>query len=103
MTSCGLLHLRLRERPRTVDRIEPRLRELSDRRIPLPSGLSSRGTPHAQTQGRTFGDSLAGDSEVVVSWTTRDLLAGSNIRLESRGHHALKGLEAERDVFRVVS
>ena len=45
---------------------------------------------------------LAGDSEVVVSWTTRDLLAGSNIRLESRGHHALKGLDGEREVFRVA-
>ena len=46
--------------------------------------------------------SLAGDDEVVVSWTTRDLLAGSNVRLESRGLHALKGLEGEREVFRVV-
>lgn len=46
--------------------------------------------------------SLAGDGEVVVSWTTRDLLAGSNIRLESRGHHALKGLEGERELFRVL-
>ena len=45
---------------------------------------------------------LAGDSEVVVSWTTRDLLAGSNLRLESRGHHALKGIEGEREVFRIV-
>jgi class 3 adenylate cyclase len=47
--------------------------------------------------------SLAGDNEVVVSWTTRDLLAGSNIRLESRGRHALKGLEGEREVFRVLA
>lgn len=47
--------------------------------------------------------SLAGNSEVVASWTTRDLLAGSNIRLESRGHHTLKGLEGEREVFRVLS
>ena len=46
--------------------------------------------------------SLAGDSEVLASWTTRDVLAGSNIRLESRGHHALKGLEGEREVFRVL-
>ncbi len=46
--------------------------------------------------------SLAGDSEVLASWTTRDLLAGTNIRLESRGHHALKGLEGEREVFRVM-
>lgn len=46
--------------------------------------------------------SLAGDSEVLVSWTTRDLLVGSNVRLESRGHHALKGLDGEREVFRVL-
>ena len=46
--------------------------------------------------------SLAGDDEVLASWTTRDLLAGSSVRLESRGSHALKGLEGEREVFRVV-
>ena len=46
--------------------------------------------------------SLAGDGEVLVSWTTRDLLAGSNVRLESRGNHALKGLDGEREVFRVL-
>jgi len=47
--------------------------------------------------------SVAGDSEVLVSWTTRDLLTGSNVRLESRGKHALKGLEGERELFRVVA
>jgi len=46
--------------------------------------------------------SLAGDSEVLVSWTTRDLLSGSTVRLESRGRHILKGLEGEREVFRVL-
>jgi len=46
--------------------------------------------------------STAGDSQVVVSWTTRDLLAGSTIQLESMGKHALKGLDGEREVFRVV-
>ncbi len=46
--------------------------------------------------------SIAGDGEVLVSWTTRDLLAGSSISLESRGHHSLKGLEGEREVFRVT-
>ncbi len=45
---------------------------------------------------------LAGDSEVLVSWTTRDLLAGSNVRLESRGLHPLKGLDGERELFRVL-
>ena len=47
--------------------------------------------------------SLAGDSEVLVSWTTRDLLAGSNVHLESRGPQALKGLEGDREVFKVVA
>lgn len=47
--------------------------------------------------------SLAGDSEVLVSWTTRDLLAGSSIRLESLGNVTLKGLDGEREVSRVVA
>jgi class 3 adenylate cyclase len=47
--------------------------------------------------------SVAGDSEIVVSWTTGDLLAGSGIRLASRGRHALKGLEGEREPFRVLT
>jgi class 3 adenylate cyclase len=80
-----------------------------------PIGLQIRAGCHTGeveiAQGDVFGVavhaaarvlSLAGDSEVLASWTTRDLLAGSNIRLESRGHHALKGLEGEREVFRVV-
>lgn len=46
--------------------------------------------------------SLAANSEVLVSWTTRDLLAGSNVRLESRGSHVLKGLDGEREVFSVL-
>jgi class 3 adenylate cyclase len=46
--------------------------------------------------------SLAGAGQVFTSWTTRDLLAGSGISTESVGHHVLKGLEGEREVFRVV-
>lgn len=45
---------------------------------------------------------LAGDGDVLVSWTTRDLLSGSDVRLESGGLHTLKGLEGEREVFRVI-
>lgn len=33
--------------------------------------------------------SLAGSAEVFVSWTTRDLLAGSDIRVDSVGHHEI--------------
>jgi class 3 adenylate cyclase len=47
--------------------------------------------------------SVAGQGEVVVSWTTRDLLAGSGVRLESLGSHALKGLDGERELFRVLA
>lgn len=46
--------------------------------------------------------SLAGPGEVLASWTTRDLLAGTGIALESVGRHALKGLDGDREVFRVV-
>jgi class 3 adenylate cyclase/mannose-6-phosphate isomerase-like protein (cupin superfamily) len=46
--------------------------------------------------------SLAGPRQVFVSWTTRDLLDGTGIGLESAGRHALKGFEGEREVFRVV-
>lgn len=79
-----------------------------------PIGLQVRAGCHTGEieilQGDAFGVavhvaarvlSVAADSEVVVSWTTRDLLAGSDIRLESRGRYALKGLEGERELFRV--
>jgi len=79
-----------------------------------PTGLQIRAGCHTGEveigQGDAFGVAVhaaarilavAGDGEVVVSWTTRDLLAGSGVRLESRGLHALKGLEGERELFRV--
>jgi len=46
--------------------------------------------------------SLASEGQVLVSWTTRDLLTGSGITLENAGTHELKGLEGVREVFRVV-
>jgi class 3 adenylate cyclase len=45
---------------------------------------------------------LAGPGEVLVSGTTRDLLDGSNLRLEDRGTHELKGLEGFRQVYALV-
>lgn len=42
---------------------------------------------------------LAGAGEVLVSSTTRDLLDGSGLALESRGEHELKGLSGARSVF----
>jgi class 3 adenylate cyclase len=43
--------------------------------------------------------SLAGPGEVLVSGTTRDLLDGSDLHLESRGEHELKGLSGARPIF----
>jgi class 3 adenylate cyclase len=43
--------------------------------------------------------SLAGPGEVLVSGTTRDLLDGSGLSLESRGQHELKGLSGVRPIF----
>ncbi len=45
---------------------------------------------------------LAGAGQVFVSWTTRDLLAGSAISVETAGSHELKGLDGAREIFRVL-
>lgn len=41
--------------------------------------------------------------EVLVSGVTRELLAGSSLPFESRGLHALKGIDGERELFALVS
>jgi class 3 adenylate cyclase len=42
----------------------------------------------------------AGSGEVLLSGTTRDLAEGATgLTFESRGHHRLKGLERERELF----
>jgi class 3 adenylate cyclase len=46
---------------------------------------------------------LAGPSEVLVSGTTHDLLAGSGLTFEDRGLHELKGITGARQVFALVS
>jgi class 3 adenylate cyclase len=46
--------------------------------------------------------SYATASEVLVSWTTRDLLEGSGLTLEDAGTHQLKGFDGERRLFRLV-
>jgi class 3 adenylate cyclase len=43
--------------------------------------------------------SLAGSGEVLMSGTTHDLLDGSGLVLEPRGHHELKGLTGARPIF----
>ena len=45
--------------------------------------------------------SLAGSDEVVVSSTVKDLVAGSGIRFEDRGVHALKGVPEDWHIFAV--
>jgi class 3 adenylate cyclase len=45
---------------------------------------------------------LAGPGEVVVSWTTRDLLLGSAFTFEDRGMHELKGIPGERAVYAIA-
>ncbi|HEX7172026.1 MAG TPA: adenylate/guanylate cyclase domain-containing protein [Candidatus Limnocylindria bacterium] len=46
--------------------------------------------------------SLAGPSEVLVSQTVKDLVAGSGLTFESRGTHVLKGLADSWSVHRVI-
>jgi class 3 adenylate cyclase len=46
---------------------------------------------------------LAGPSEILVSWTTRDLLDGSTVRLDDLGPQELKGVPGARHVFRVAA
>jgi len=45
---------------------------------------------------------LAAAGEVLVSGTTRELLAGSSLAFEARGTHQLKGLEGAREVFALL-
>ncbi len=46
---------------------------------------------------------LAGPSQVFVSRTVKDLVAGSGIDMASRGAHTLKGVPDQWEVFEVLS
>jgi class 3 adenylate cyclase len=46
--------------------------------------------------------SLAGPSEILVSQTVRDLVAGSDIELVDRGEHELRGVPDRWRVYAVV-
>jgi pimeloyl-ACP methyl ester carboxylesterase len=46
--------------------------------------------------------SLAGASEVLVSSTVRDLVAGSGLRFDERGTHTLKGVPGDWKLFAVA-
>ena len=43
----------------------------------------------------------AGPGEVLASWATRELLAGSEIGFADRGLHELRGLGEERRLYLV--
>ena len=45
--------------------------------------------------------SLAGPSEVLVSSTVKDLVAGSSLEFEDRGEHELKGVPGTWRLYRV--
>ena len=45
---------------------------------------------------------LAGPSEVLVSRTVKDLVAGSGVEFEGRGAHSLKGVPGDWEVFSVA-
>jgi len=45
---------------------------------------------------------LAGPSEVLVSSTVKDLVAGSGLTFEDAGEHALKGVPDRWRLYRVV-
>ena len=47
--------------------------------------------------------SAAKASEVLVSATTMNLLAGSELSFEPAGMHELKGLVGARELFRVAA
>jgi pimeloyl-ACP methyl ester carboxylesterase len=44
----------------------------------------------------------AGPGEALVSSTVRDLVAGSGMRFQDRGYHALRGLPEEMRLYRVM-
>jgi class 3 adenylate cyclase len=46
---------------------------------------------------------LAGPSEVLVSQTVKDLVAGSGLAFEEAGEHGLKGVPEHWRLYRVVS
>jgi class 3 adenylate cyclase len=43
----------------------------------------------------------AGEGEVLVSTTTRELAAGSRLRFSDRGEHSLKGVSGVRRLYAV--
>jgi len=46
---------------------------------------------------------VAANSEVIVSSSVGNLIAGSGIALESHGAHTLKGISGPCELYRVVN
>ncbi len=82
-----------------------------------PLGLEVRAGVHTGEVERAAGDkphgiavhvgarimSLGSGGEVLVSSTTRDLVAGSGLEFGDRGEHELKGIEGKRRVFAALA
>jgi class 3 adenylate cyclase len=81
-----------------------------------PLGLAVRGGLHTgeiELRGDDIGGiavniaarvaAMAGPGETLVSSTVRDLVAGSGLRFEDRGRHALKGLPDDVQLYAALS
>jgi class 3 adenylate cyclase len=64
--------------------------------VERPSGDKPRGIA-VHVAARIM--SIGGAADVLVSSTTRDLVAGSGLEFADRGEHELKGIEGPRRVF----
>jgi class 3 adenylate cyclase len=90
---------------RCATALRDRLRELG---VEIRAGLH---TGEVQPRGADVGGiavhvaarvmGAAGDGEVLVSRTVRDLVAGSDVALDDRGSHALKGIGGEWQLFAI--
>jgi len=84
-------------------------RALAALEVPLRAGLHTGEVE--RSDGRVLGLAVhigarvmaqAGAGEVLVSGTTRDLVAGSGIEFAERGSHALRGIPGEWHLFQAL-
>ena len=91
---------------RAVECARDLVRSLGAADMPVRAGLH---TGEVELRGSDIGgvgvhiasrvNSVAGESEVCVSRTVRDLIAGSGIELEPRGSHELKGFDEPWELY----
>ncbi len=77
-----------------------------DRPVPVlgTHGTVTSRSPTSSWATRAFDarvGALADGSEILVSQTVKDLVAGSGLDFEDRGEHVLKGVPGEWRVFAV--